>query len=164
MPSDSQVFVSEWKGKSLDGGYCFSACLTCSNSMIAIVEQVRDGTTVRVRLLMPDGDHQMVNIALAGVRSARVSSKPGEVSEPWGEEVGLLDTSPIVTLIDEINFAQAKFFTESRLLQRHVRVQILSLPSSTATPFQTGANAAAPPPASIFIGNGMLGRFVLQVE
>jgi staphylococcal nuclease domain-containing protein 1 len=36
---------------------------------------------------MPDGDHQMVNVALAGVRSAKVSTKQGESSEPWGEEV-----------------------------------------------------------------------------
>lgn len=36
---------------------------------------------------MPDGDHQIVNIALAGVRSARASSKQGEPSDPWGEEV-----------------------------------------------------------------------------
>ncbi|KAK0226010.1 hypothetical protein IW262DRAFT_1540191 [Armillaria fumosa] len=116
MPTDSQSFVSEWKGKSLD----------------AIVEQVRDGTTLRTRLLMPDGEHQIVNIALAGVRSPRVASKPGESSEPWGEE--------------------AKFFTESRLLQRPVRVQILSLPTSTATPFQTGTTGSAPATASIFIG------------
>ncbi|KAG0706093.1 hypothetical protein DFH29DRAFT_903564 [Suillus ampliporus] len=115
MPTDSQAFVSEWKGKSLD----------------ALVEQVRDGSTLRVRLFMPDGEHQMVNIALAGVRCARTSSKQGELSEPWAEE--------------------AKFFTESRLLQRSVRVIILSLPTSTATPFQAGANAP-PPPASIFIG------------
>jgi len=98
----------------------------------AIVEQVRDGTTVRVRILMPDGDHQIVNIALAGVRSARASSKQGEPSEAWGEE--------------------AKFFTESRLLQRSVRVQILSVPNSVATPFQSGPSTAAAPPASIFIG------------
>lgn len=116
MPVDSQAFVTEWKGKLLD----------------AIVEQVRDGTTLRVRLLIPDGDHQMVNIALAGVRSAKVSTKQGEPSEPWGEE--------------------AKFFTESRLLQRPVRVQILSLPTTTATPFQSSANPTAPPSASIFIG------------
>ncbi|KAJ7076400.1 hypothetical protein B0H15DRAFT_925222 [Mycena belliarum] len=116
MPTDSQAFVSEWKGKSLD----------------AIVEQVRDGTTLRVRLLMPDGEHQIVNIALAGVRSARTSSKQGEPSEAWGEE--------------------AKFFTESRLLQRPVRVQILSLPTSSATPFQSGAGGNVAPPASIFIG------------
>lgn len=116
MPTDSQAFVSEWKGKSID----------------ALVEQVRDGSTLRVRLFMPDGEHQMVNIALAGVRCPRTSPKQGEPSEPWAEE--------------------AKFFTESRLLQRSVRVIILSLPTSIATPFQAGANSAPPPPASIFIG------------
>ncbi|THV02345.1 transcription factor [Dendrothele bispora CBS 962.96] len=115
MPTDSQAFVSEWKGKSLD----------------AIVEQVRDGSTVRVRLFMPDGDHQMANITLAGVRSNRAATRQGEASEPWGEE--------------------AKFFTESRLLQRPVRVQILSLPTSTATPFQS--NGDGPATASVFIGN-----------
>ncbi|KAG1815960.1 uncharacterized protein BJ212DRAFT_1447023 [Suillus subaureus] len=117
MPTDSQAFVSEWKGKSID----------------ALVEQVRDGSTLRARLLMPDGEHQIVNIALAGVRCARTSPKQGEPSEPWAEE--------------------AKFFTESRLLQRSVRVIILSLPTSTATPFQAAANSAPPPPASIFIGS-----------
>jgi len=55
---------------------------------VAIVEAVRDGTTLRVRLLMPDGEHQFVNVTLAGVRSARAASKQGEPSEPWGEEVG----------------------------------------------------------------------------
>ncbi|KAF8236472.1 hypothetical protein L208DRAFT_1432421 [Tricholoma matsutake] len=115
MPEDSQAFVTEWKGKSID----------------AIVEQVRDGTTLRLRLFMPDGNHQIVNVALAGVRSPRVSSKQGEPSESWGEE--------------------AKFFTESRLLQRPVRVQILSLPNSVAAPFQSGSNGNAAP-ASIFIG------------
>ncbi|KAL4080357.1 hypothetical protein V8B97DRAFT_1931905 [Scleroderma yunnanense] len=117
MPANSAAFVSEWKGKSLD----------------ALVESVRDGSTLRVRLFMPDGEHQMVNITLAGVRCSRIASKPGETSEPWAEE--------------------AKFFTEWRLLQRTVRVVILSLPSSTATPFQTGANQAPPPTASIFIGS-----------
>ncbi|KAL0565818.1 hypothetical protein V5O48_016203 [Marasmius crinis-equi] len=117
MPADSQAFVTEWKGKTID----------------AIVEQVRDGSTLRVRLLLPEGDHQIVNIALAGVRSPRASSKQGETAEPWGEE--------------------AKFFTESRLLQRPVKVQILSLPTSTATPFQSAANNNAPATASVFIGN-----------
>ncbi|KAF8919792.1 hypothetical protein CPB85DRAFT_720768 [Mucidula mucida] len=117
MPTDSLGFLSEWKEKTID----------------AIVEQVREGTSLRVRLLMPDGEHQLVNVLLAGVRSPKVASKPGEVSEQWGEE--------------------AKFFTESRLLQRAVRVQILSLPTSTGTPFQTGANGApAPATASNFIG------------
>ncbi|KAG9316712.1 hypothetical protein JVU11DRAFT_2772 [Chiua virens] len=97
----------------------------------ALVEQVRDGSTLRVRLYMPDGEHQLINVALAGVRCARTSSKPDEPSEPWAEE--------------------AKFFTESRLLQRTVRVMILSLPNAPATPFQTAATTQ--PPASIFIGS-----------
>ncbi|KAI0356228.1 transcription factor [Trametes cingulata] len=116
MPTDSQGFITEWKGRPIDG----------------LVEQVKDGSTLRIRLLLPDGDHQFVNIALAGVRCPRVASKPGETSEQWGEE--------------------AKFFTESRLLQRYVKVNLLSLPNAAPTPFQSGANATAPPPASIFIG------------
>lgn len=115
MPTDSQAFLSEWKGKDLDG----------------IVENVRDGTSLRIRLLMPDGDHQIVNITLAGVKSPRAAVKPGESSEPVGED--------------------AKLFTESRLLQRPVRVQILSLPTSTATPFQPNSSAI-PVSASVFIG------------
>ena len=55
---------------------------------LGIVENVRDGTSLRIRLLMPDGDHQMVNITLAGVKSPRAASKPGDASEPLGEEVG----------------------------------------------------------------------------
>ena len=89
MPLDSPGFVSEWKGKLIDGatrrilGPHFSNVL----SPAGIVEQVRDATTLRIRLLMPDGDHQMVNIALAGVKGGRVATKPGEVSEPFAEEV-----------------------------------------------------------------------------
>ncbi|PSR73928.1 hypothetical protein PHLCEN_2v10286, partial [Hermanssonia centrifuga] len=116
MPTDSQAFITEWKGKSID----------------AIVEQVKDGSTLRVRLLLPDGDHQFVNITLTGVRSPRVASRPEETSEPLGEE--------------------AKYFTESRLLQRPVTVELVSLPTSTATPFQVSASAPAPT-ATIFIGN-----------
>ncbi|KAH9054184.1 transcription factor [Lactarius vividus] len=115
MPLDSQGFINEWKGKQLD----------------AIVESVRDGTTLRVRLLMPEGEHQFVNVTLAGARSPRAASKQGETSEPWADE--------------------AKYFTESRLLQRAVKVQLLSLPTATATPFQTNSSTA-PAPASIFIG------------
>lgn len=59
-------------------------------SRLGIVENVRDGTSLRVRLLMPDGDHRIVNITLAGVKSPRAAAKPGEASEPLGEEVGSL--------------------------------------------------------------------------
>ncbi len=56
---------------------------------LAIVESVRDGTTLRVRLFMPDDEHQFVNITLAGARSPRSASKQGETSEPLGDEVSL---------------------------------------------------------------------------
>ena len=51
---------------------------------------MRDGTTLRVRLFMPEGDHQMVNITLAGIKSPRASTRQGEASEPLGEEVDLV--------------------------------------------------------------------------
>lgn len=60
----------------------------CIDRDIAIVEQVRDGSNVRVRLLLPGGDQQLANIAIAGVRCPRSSSKQGDASEKWGEEVG----------------------------------------------------------------------------
>ncbi|KAI0829618.1 transcription factor [Trametes gibbosa] len=116
MPTDSQGFITEWKGRPIDG----------------LVEQVKDGSTLRIRLILPDGEHQFVNLALAGIRCSRVASKPGETAEQWGDE--------------------AKFFTESRLLQRYVKVHLLSLPNAAPTPFQAGASAAAPPSATIFIG------------
>jgi len=53
----------------------------------AIVEHVRDGSTVRVRLLLSETDHQFVNVGMAGVKTPRVSTKQGEPSEQWGEEV-----------------------------------------------------------------------------
>jgi hypothetical protein len=58
---------------------------------LAIVESVRDATTLRVRLFMPDGEHQFVNITLAGARSPRAASKQGETFEPLGDEVSRMD-------------------------------------------------------------------------
>lgn len=60
-----------------------------SLSFPALVESVRDGSSLRARLFMPDGDHQIVNIALAGVRCPKTASKSGEPSEQWAEEVRL---------------------------------------------------------------------------
>ncbi|KAG8759264.1 hypothetical protein FRC14_006340 [Serendipita sp. 396] len=114
MPADSQAFIKEWKDQMIDG----------------IVEQVRDGSTVRVRLLLSDELHQLVTISLAGIRCPRIG-KEGETPEPFAED--------------------ARFFTESRLLQRLVRVKLLSLPAPSATPFGS-ASSGPPPPATMFIG------------
>lgn len=141
MPADSQAFLNEYKGQELD----------------AIVEQVRDGSSIRVRLLLEDGSHQFVNLALAGVKSPKAfSGRDGEsngTSEEWGEE--------------------AKFFTESRLLQRGIKVQLLSAPISLGAPPVGGGKAAGgglPAPQSvtsnIMIGtaihpNGNIAEFLL---
>ncbi len=90
MPIDSQGFINEWKGKQLDGRSIKPSTLPAKSGILnspAIVESVRDGTTLRVRLLMPEGEHQFVNVTLAGARSPRTASKQGETSEPWADEV-----------------------------------------------------------------------------
>lgn len=64
---------------------------------------------------------------IAGAKSPRASNaRDGDTSgsEPWGEE--------------------ARFFTESRLLQRAIKVRLLSAPASLgASPFQSGPTPAA---------------------
>jgi staphylococcal nuclease domain-containing protein 1 len=89
MPTDSQSFISEWKGKPIDGNHFRSIriCHSHWSFIKALVEQVKDGSTLRVRLLLPDGDHQFVNITLAGVRCPRFANRPEETTEPYGEEV-----------------------------------------------------------------------------
>lgn len=87
MPEDSQTFLTEWKGKPVDGECSTSGKQLFADWSPAIVEQVRDGSNLRVRLLLPNGDHQFANITMAGVRCPRSSSKQGEASEQWGEEV-----------------------------------------------------------------------------
>ena len=54
---------------------------------VAVVEHVRDGSTVRVRLFLSETEHQFVTVAMAGVRTPRLSTKQGEPSEQWAEEV-----------------------------------------------------------------------------
>lgn len=60
------------------------------------MEQVRDGSAIRVRLLLENGQHQFINLALAGVKSPRaMSGRDGEsatASEEWGEEVRRRDS------------------------------------------------------------------------
>ena len=55
-----------------------------------------------IRLFMPEGEHQFVNITLAGAHSPRVASKQGEMSEPYGDEVsryGFLTITPGVLIL-----------------------------------------------------------------
>lgn len=71
-------------------------------NMDGIVEHVRDGSTMKIGLFLPSSDqssvtYQMVMVVLSGVRCP-------QTNEPFGEE--------------------ARFFTESRLLQRDVLVHV----------------------------------------
>ncbi|EST07919.1 Staphylococcal nuclease (SNase-like), OB-fold [Kalmanozyma brasiliensis GHG001] len=125
MPEDTSAFLAEWKGKPIE----------------SIVEQVRDGSMLRVRLLLSSTHQQMINLSLAGIKAPRVTggggASPTDASEPYGEE--------------------AKFFVESRLLQRNIKVTLLSVPQPVAapTPFASTASAAptpAAPSASVLIG------------
>ncbi|SPO36247.1 related to 100 kDa protein P100 [Pseudozyma flocculosa] len=121
MPEDTAAFLAEWKGKPIE----------------SIVEQVRDGSMLRVRLLLSSNHHQIINLSLAGIKCPRVAGggggSPSDASEPYGEE--------------------AKFFVESRLLQRNIKVTLLSVPQPVAapTPFSatasTASSSAAPAPA-----------------
>lgn len=71
----------------------------------AIVEQIRDASTYRVLLMLTPKDHQVVTLFLSGIKAPTVRKDvPNEADtvEPFGEE--------------------AKFFVESRLLQRGVQI------------------------------------------
>jgi staphylococcal nuclease domain-containing protein 1 len=72
---------------------------------IAIIEQVRDASTFRVLLMLTPQEHQMITLQLSGVKAPVVRKDipdQPDVVEPFGEE--------------------AKYFVESRLLQRGVKV------------------------------------------
>lgn len=124
MPSDSAAFLAEQKGREID----------------AVVEQVKDGSMMRVRLFLTPRHHQFINLSLAGVKAPRIAGAGGpgsnEPSEPMAEE--------------------ARFFVESRLMQRNIKVRLLSLPAPTSAPTPFGAAAPAPPQtASTLIGTAM---------
>ncbi|RKP40139.1 hypothetical protein BJ085DRAFT_24850 [Dimargaris cristalligena] len=90
---DPHAFLAKYRGKSLD----------------AIIEQVREGSTFRLLVYLPNKDQprefQSVVLFLSGIKCPIVRKGiPGmdDLVEPFGEE--------------------AKFFVECRLLQRDVRV------------------------------------------
>ncbi|KAJ3120522.1 hypothetical protein HK098_004550 [Nowakowskiella sp. JEL0407] len=90
FPVSMQDFVEKNKGKEIP----------------AIIEQVRDGATYRVLLLLPTG-HVYTTLQLSGLRAPTVRKDiPGtpDLVEPFGEE--------------------SRYFVESRLLQREVTITI----------------------------------------
>jgi len=76
----------------------------------AVVENVRDGSTVRAFLLLPES-HCHVTIMLSGVRAPLCKTGPNGLPEADGSEPHGLE---------------AQFFTESKLLQQEVEVMLES--------------------------------------
>ncbi|KAJ3026289.1 UNVERIFIED_CONTAM: nuclease domain-containing protein, partial [Siphonaria sp. JEL0065] len=74
-------------------------------SLPAIVDQVRDANTIRLVVVLPNGSHQYININLTGIKAPVYRANVPNVEdliEPFSQE--------------------AKYFVESRLLQRDVSV------------------------------------------
>ncbi|KDN53500.1 hypothetical protein K437DRAFT_252861 [Tilletiaria anomala UBC 951] len=136
MPEDSVAFLNEWKGVPIDG----------------IVESVKDGSMLRVRLLLTSRNHQVINLSLAGVKAPRVNGAADRGSSAGGEPFG----------------PESLFFVESRLLQRNVKVHLLSLPqTSSAAPGTLLSGNPAPLTTSYVIGSvqhpaGDIAQFLLS--
>src|SRR6266516_3846149 len=85
--------------------------------MTAIIEATPSADRLRARLLLPNAPQQIIPIVLAGVRSPSASKKPGagdEVPESTGQAEEFGD--------------EARWFVESKLLQRNVKIEILYNP------------------------------------
>ncbi|KAG0351438.1 hypothetical protein BGZ54_003253, partial [Gamsiella multidivaricata] len=89
LEGDAEEFVEKYKGKQLP----------------AIIESIRDGSTVRACLTLPNGEYQYITLMISGIRAPIIRQ-------------GLANTDDLVEPFAE----EAKFFVESRLLQREVRV------------------------------------------
>lgn len=101
--------LEQLKGKDVDG------ILKWKSRLIeAIIEATPAADRLRARLFLPNAPQQIIPIVLAGVRSPSASKKAGagdEVPEP---------TSQTEEFGDE-----ARWFVESKLLQRNVKVEIM---------------------------------------
>jgi staphylococcal nuclease domain-containing protein 1 len=82
--------------------------------MVAIIEGTPAADRFRARLLLGETSHQIVPIVLAGVRSPSPSKKAGV-----GDEI------PDSTGQSEEFGDEARWFVESKLLQRNVKVEIM---------------------------------------
>ncbi|KAG0244854.1 hypothetical protein B0O80DRAFT_422479 [Mortierella sp. GBAus27b] len=89
LEGDATEFFEEYKGKEIP----------------AIIESIRDGSTVRTCLTLPNGEYQYITLMISGIKAPVIRQgvpNTDDLIEPFAEE--------------------AKYFVESRLLQRGVRV------------------------------------------
>lgn len=134
MPIDPQAFVERWR---------------THGELEAVVEHVKDGSSLRVRLLLDMDEngssktHQFINLALAGARSPRGNEAQAE---------------------------EARRFVESRLLQRAVKVRLLSAPAvlgaapaATAPVKSSSGLGGLPPPPTASPSSFIVGTVVHPV-
>ncbi|KAI9300621.1 hypothetical protein BJ944DRAFT_21573 [Cunninghamella echinulata] len=126
LEQDARSFLNTYKGKPLD----------------AIIEQVRDASTYRVLLLLPDNKQQLTTLFLSGIKAPTCKREglPTDqadttTSEPFGEE--------------------AKFFVEVRLLQRGVKVILEGVSQSGGQNFIGSIQHPAGNIAELLLVNGM---------
>ncbi|KAI9018776.1 hypothetical protein CLU79DRAFT_705430 [Phycomyces nitens] len=121
---DSRAFLNKYKGKPLE----------------AIIEQIRDASTYRILLFLPDQSQQIITLFLSGIKAPsckRDNVPAGEqgVSEPFGEE--------------------AKYFVESRLLQRGVKVILEGVSQSGGQNFVGTIKHPAGNISELLLANGL---------
>ncbi|KAG2208754.1 hypothetical protein INT47_007853 [Mucor saturninus] len=118
---DAQAFLNKYKGKPLD----------------AVIEQVRDGATFRVLLILPDATQQFITLYLSGIKApaCKRDNDDQSVSEPFGEE--------------------CKFFVESRLLQRGVKVILEGVSQSGGQNFIGSVQHPAGNIAELLLSQGL---------
>lgn len=131
-----QAFLTEWKNKPIE----------------AVVEQMSNGTTVRVRLLLADDQHQIALVQMAGARAPRApQNNPSAVSDDTPSAASALTSS------GEEYGAEALAFTSARLLQRNVTIELIGLPPnpSPSTPFIAVVSHPAGNIASLLLQHGL---------
>jgi len=99
---------------------------------LAIIEATPSADRFRARILFTDGSQQIIPMVLAGVRSPSASRKAGVGDDAPGESGGQAEEFG-----DE-----ARWFVESKLLQRNVKVELMYLPSVNLKPNCSGLNQA----------------------
>ncbi|KAG0177109.1 hypothetical protein DFQ28_006390 [Apophysomyces sp. BC1034] len=120
---DGRNFLNQYKGKPLD----------------AVIEQVRDASTYRVLLHLPDKSQQIITLFVTGIKApaAKRDNAPADqpnAPEPFGEE--------------------GKYFVETRLLQRGVKVILEGLAQSGSQNFVGSIKHPAGNIAELLLTNG----------
>ncbi|KAF9104700.1 hypothetical protein BGX27_009982 [Mortierella sp. AM989] len=121
LEGDTEEFLEKYKGKPLP----------------AIIESIRDGSTVRACLTLPNGEYQYITLMISGIRAPVIRQ-------------GIANTEDLVEPFAE----EAKFFVESRLLQREVRV-ILEMVGQSGNNFFGTIQHPAGNIAEALVSNGL---------